>query len=185
MPYAAELDAVLRYSSHEAFQRAILKKTDQLFASGKTPRGRFKGTDRDLSDANDTLVYADFLADEGHPAEHVLRWWTDPERAAEGERVGMSGMFVGPANAPKGPDGISWSIGHSRKIRLHPKYPLWVHVAFEQPNAESTWKYGRYYAPVTPDEATTLADHIDRFYDGKHPIAYELREAADRYRKRR
>lgn len=180
MNYEGEVDRALGYF-HEALQKAIIINRNERIKRATPPGSRYaKGTEYDFHDTTPSLVYADYLEEQNHPAEHVIRWWADHKRREAGDRVGMKGMFVGHSNEPEDGSGIGWAVGESRKVKLYPEYPIWVST-----NYGHDGHYDRHYAPITPSEAYELADKIDAHYDGKHPIASDLRSLADKYSKRK
>ena len=170
---------VRRYS-HPAFQDAL-----QAEAAARVARKPHIKSEYELYDPTTALVYADYLQEQNHPAEHVFRWWADPERREILARMGQRGTFVGRSDWPRPEDGLSWSIGYGNKVRQHPIHPIIVHVGWHRGIPEERGKgggYGRIYAPITSVEASELADHIDRFYgQGQHGVADVLREAAKKY----
>jgi hypothetical protein len=154
-------------SDHEAMQRNIVGSFQ--WAGSKKPE--MAGHDPVA-----LSVYADMLEEMGHPAATIFQHAADPERQQQGEKVGMSGMFVSPAKAPVDESGVSLSIGRGRKTKQNPSHPIWLHAGFQVDG-----KYGRVHSVVTPEEAMDIADKVDHFYAGKHPIAAEIRSAAGRY----
>lgn len=183
MNYATAYSSVVRYSrtDHHGFQQAILDASSARWKQRPPPRSEY-----DVFDPTHALVYADYLSEQGHPAEHVFRWWADSERQRLMEAMGQRGMFVGHSAAPVGEDGLSWSLGQGAKTKKFPSHPIIVHVGWSRPIDGGGTHWGRVYSPVTPDEADALADHIDQHYgEGRHPIAAALRQTAARHRRRK